>query len=86
MMAFYLQVDGADRCDIKVKSIELENLTEGGALHMVLKEKSVAKWVTSGIARTEYFFYPGCRSILHIFTNRHVTKPKLLVKDGIKEH
>lgn len=81
-----LQVDGADRCDLKVKSIELDNLTEEGALHMVLEEKSVAKWVTTGIARTKYLIYPGCRAILHIFTNRHVTKPKLQDKNDVKEN
>lgn len=80
-----LQVDGADRCDLKVKSIELENLKEEGALHMALKEKSVATWVTTGIARTQYNVYPGCRAILYIFTNRHVKKSKLPQEDAIKE-
>lgn len=80
-----LQVDGADRCDLKVESIELENLKEEGALQMVLKEKSVAKWVTTGIARTQYDVYPGCRAILHIITNRHVKKPKLQQEDAVKE-
>lgn len=52
---------------------------------MVLKEESVAKWVTTGIARTQYFVYPGCRAILHIYTNRHVNKPKLQQEDVVKQ-
>lgn len=79
------QVDGADRCDLKIKSVDLENLKKEDALDMVLNEKSVAKWVATGIARTQYDVFPGCRAILQIFTNRHVNKPKLQQEDAVKQ-
>lgn len=73
-MSILFQVDGADKCDLKVKPAELEKLNSERALKLVISEESVAKRLSPGISRTEFELYPGCRAILHIFTKR---KPKI---------
>ncbi|CAG9796636.1 unnamed protein product [Diatraea saccharalis] len=69
-LSLLCKVDGADRCDLKINAAELIKLDLENALNIVVKEESVAKRIKSGIFKTKYELYPGCRAILHIFTNR----------------
>lgn len=69
-LSFLCKVDGADRCELKIKAAELNNLHEERALQVMLNEESVQKWTRRGVLRQKYELYPGCRAILHIFTNK----------------
>ncbi|XP_049881347.1 probable leucine--tRNA ligase, mitochondrial isoform X2 [Pectinophora gossypiella] len=69
-LQFQCKIDGADRCELKIKASDLENLSEDKALQMMIKEQKVSKRLKTGILKTKYELYPGCRAILHIFTNR----------------
>lgn len=68
-------MDGADRCELKIKAIDLITLDQEKALQLMLQQESIQKWIRNGISRTKYEWYPDCRAILHIYTNRKV-KPK----------
>ncbi|KAL4712768.1 hypothetical protein ACJJTC_008065 [Scirpophaga incertulas] len=63
-------VDGADRCDLKMKAMHLNNLDSSQALNIMIKEESVAKRIKTGILKSKFHLYPGCRAILYIYTNR----------------
>lgn len=70
-----MQVDGADRCELKMEPKHLNNLQQEKALQLMLNEEVIKKFVKTGIHKTKYELYPDCRAILHIFTNR-VQKPQ----------
>ncbi|XP_063821308.1 leucine--tRNA ligase, mitochondrial [Ostrinia nubilalis] len=69
-LSFLCKVDGADRCEIKIKSIYLKEINQETALGMMINKEPVAKWIKTNIIRTKFELYPGCRAILHISTNR----------------
>lgn len=73
-------MDGADRCELKIKALDLINLNHEKALELMLNQEAIQKRIKSGILRTNYEWYPDCRAILHIYTNRKV-KPVELVED-----
>lgn len=79
LVTVYLQVDGADRAELKINACDLPHLSHDKALQAMLNEIRVQKLIKSGIARSNYEFYPDCRAILHIYTNRH-KKSKDVVK------
>lgn len=79
------QVDGADRCELKIKSIDLLTLDQEKALQLMLEQEAIQKRIRNGILRTKYEWYPYCRAILHITTNRKV-KPKKPVDLEIVEN
>lgn len=68
-------MDGADRCELKIKASDLLTLDKEKALQLMLEQEPVQKRIRNGILRTKYEWYPDCRAILHIYTNRKV-KPK----------
>ncbi|XP_053617053.1 leucine--tRNA ligase, mitochondrial [Plodia interpunctella] len=76
-LSFLCKVDGADRCDLKIKAVDLNTLSKEQALKLALSEEPVINRLKSGILRVQYELYPGCRAILKIFSNRNVNKPKL---------
>ncbi|XP_068626458.1 leucine--tRNA ligase, mitochondrial [Battus philenor] len=76
-LSFLCKVDGADRCDLKVKAEELSNLNQEQALQIMLRQESVAKRIERGIAKINYELYPNCRAILNIYTNRILKKEKI---------
>ncbi|KAG7310709.1 hypothetical protein JYU34_003514 [Plutella xylostella] len=65
-LSFLCKVDGADRCELKVKAADLPNMSQEMALEMMLKEAQVSKRITRGILKSKYELYPECRAILHI--------------------
>ncbi|CAH2050359.1 unnamed protein product, partial [Iphiclides podalirius] len=76
-LSFLCKVDGADRCDLKIKAEELLHIDEAKALEIMLKQEPVAKRVKREIVRTKYDLFPYCRAILYIYTNRNVNKKKV---------
>lgn len=79
------QVDGADRCELKIKAIDLLTLNQEKALQLMLEQKAIQKWIRNGILRTKYEWYPDCRAIMHIYTNIKV-KPKTSVDIEVIEN
>lgn len=79
-----LQVDGADRCDLKIIGHELNNMTEEKALEIMLKEKLVKDRIKTDIIKTKYELYPDCRAILHIFTERSSKVKKNKIDEELK--
>ncbi|XP_034833133.1 probable leucine--tRNA ligase, mitochondrial isoform X1 [Maniola hyperantus] len=79
-LSFQCKVDGADRCDLKIEATKLKNLDLEQAVHLMVREKTVAERITHGISKTKYELYPDCRAILHIYTNRHKIKQKSELK------
>ncbi|KAM3967920.1 LOW QUALITY PROTEIN: leucyl-tRNA synthetase, mitochondrial [Aphomia sociella] len=75
-LSFLCKVDGADRCDLKIKASELDNLSQEQALQMMLNQEVISNRIKTGIHRTKYESYPGCRAILHIFTKKRDRKGK----------
>lgn len=65
-----VQVDGADRCELKIKARDLSNLSHEKALQIMLNEDSVKKRLKTDIHRTKFELYPDCRAILHIFPKK----------------
>ncbi|XP_026759169.2 leucine--tRNA ligase, mitochondrial isoform X1 [Galleria mellonella] len=80
-LSFLCKVDGADRCDLKIRATELDNLSQEQALRMMLNQESVSNRIKNEISRTKYELYPGCRAILHIFTKKQQKKPKNETKE-----
>ncbi|XP_026492706.2 leucine--tRNA ligase, mitochondrial [Vanessa tameamea] len=74
-LSFQCKVDGADRCELKIPAVELNEVSSEEALEIMLKEKTIANRVKKGILKTKYELYPNCRAILHIYTNRNL-QPK----------
>lgn len=70
------QVDGADRCELKIRAIDLLTLNHEKALQLMLEQKAIQKWIRNGVSRTKYEWYPDCRAIMHIFTNIKVKPTK----------
>lgn len=67
---FLFQVDGMDKCHIKMTSSELLHLNEEKALQIMLNQESVQKSVKRGILSNRFELYPDCRAILNIFTKK----------------
>ncbi|XP_026731314.1 probable leucine--tRNA ligase, mitochondrial [Trichoplusia ni] len=69
-LSFLCKVDGADRCELKIKARDLSNLSHEKALQIMLNEDSVKKRLKTDIHRTKFELYPDCRAILHIFPKK----------------
>uniref|UniRef100_A0A2A4JI67 leucine--tRNA ligase n=1 Tax=Heliothis virescens TaxID=7102 RepID=A0A2A4JI67_HELVI len=69
-LSFLCKVDGADRCELKIKASELLNLDHEKALQMMLNEESVQKRLKSDIHKTKFELFPYCRAILHIYPKK----------------
>ena len=64
------QVDGADRCELKIKASDLSKLSHEKALQMMLNEESVKKRLKNEIHKTKFELFPYCRAILHIYPKK----------------
>ncbi|KAJ8735536.1 hypothetical protein PYW07_007156 [Mythimna separata] len=79
-LSFLCKVDGADRCDLKIKASDLLKLSHEKALQMMLNEESVKKRLkTNEILKTKFELFPYCRAILHIY-------PKKVKKVAVEEN
>nr|XP_021187307.2 probable leucine--tRNA ligase, mitochondrial [Helicoverpa armigera] len=76
-LSFLCKVDGADRCELKIKAIDLVNLDHEKALQIMLNEESVQQRLKSDIHKTKFELYPYCRAILHIFPKKNVKQIKV---------
>lgn len=77
------QVDGVDRCDLKITAPVLDCLGQEQAIQIMLEQEKVSNRLKKGIVKTHYELYPGCRAILHIFTDRSVKKKKEIEIDNL---
>lgn len=68
------QVDGADRCELKIKARDLNILSHEKALQVMLNEESVKRRLKTDIHKTKFELYPDCRAILHIFPKKKKQK------------
>ncbi|KOB65649.1 Leucyl-tRNA synthetase, partial [Operophtera brumata] len=82
-LSYMCKVDGADRCELKIKATDLLTLDHEKALQLMLEQEAIQKRIGNGILRTKYEWYPDCRAILHITTNRKV-KPKKPVDEIVE--
>ncbi|CAH0695173.1 unnamed protein product [Spodoptera exigua] len=73
-LSFLCKVDGADRCELKLKSSDLLSLTHEKAVQMMLNQESVKKRLTTEIHKTKFELYPHCRAILHIYPKKKKVK------------
>lgn len=73
------QVDGADRCELKIKASDLLKLTHEEALQIMLNEEPVKQRLKSDIHKTKFELYPHCRAILHIYPKRKVKQVEAIV-------
>ncbi|XP_021187307.3 probable leucine--tRNA ligase, mitochondrial [Helicoverpa armigera] len=76
-LSFLCKVDGADRCELKIKASDLVNLDHEKALQIMLNEESVQQRLKSDIHKTKFELYPYCRAILHIFPKKNVKQIKV---------
>lgn len=70
-------MDGADRCELKIKASDLVNLDHERALQIMLNEESVQQRLKSDIHKTKFELYPYCRAILHIFPKKNIKQIKV---------
>ncbi|KPJ16720.1 putative leucyl-tRNA synthetase, mitochondrial [Papilio machaon] len=64
-LSFLCKVDGADRCDLKIRADELSKINQERALQIMLEQEPVAKRIARGIVNTKYELFPNCRAILY---------------------